>query len=152
MSQWNAKNYRKSESIVSFSYQNIIAEGANMRPVKACAPRWTFSFISVNWWALPWAQVKYAYKGFLLAEIPTHKPCWCLDLLISWQSRSHGGFGEHIPPNKASGSLNWNVKHYKSVEFLSIFRMSSHPAEPQSPLLKTFWRRFCLLVHGTCLD
>jgi len=38
----------KAESILSFSYQNIIT-GANMRPVKACAPRWTFSFISANW-------------------------------------------------------------------------------------------------------
>jgi len=27
----------------------IITEAANMRPVKACAPRWTFSFISTNW-------------------------------------------------------------------------------------------------------
>jgi len=36
------------------------------------------------------------------------------------------------------------MKHYKSVEFLSIFRMSSHPAQTQSPLLLTFWRRFCL--------
>jgi len=40
---------RKAESILSFSYQNIITEAANMRPVKACASRWTFSFISVNW-------------------------------------------------------------------------------------------------------
>jgi len=45
----------KAESILSFSYQNIITEGANMRPVKACAPRWSFSFISANWWTLPWA-------------------------------------------------------------------------------------------------
>jgi len=37
---------RKSESILSFSYDNVITEGANMRPVKACAPQLTFSFIS----------------------------------------------------------------------------------------------------------
>jgi len=43
------KNYRKSESVLSFDYENIITEGANMRPVKGCAPRWTFSFISANW-------------------------------------------------------------------------------------------------------
>jgi len=43
------KNCRKAESILSFSYQNIITEEANMRPVKACAQRWTFSFISANW-------------------------------------------------------------------------------------------------------
>jgi len=40
---------RKAESILSFSYQNIITGGPNMRPVKACGPRWTFSFISANW-------------------------------------------------------------------------------------------------------
>jgi len=28
---------------------------SNMRPVNACAPRWTFSFISTNWLTLPWA-------------------------------------------------------------------------------------------------
>jgi len=28
----------KSESILSFNYDKIITEGANMRPVKACAP------------------------------------------------------------------------------------------------------------------
>jgi len=43
------QNCRKAESILSFSYQNIITEGANKRQVKACAPRWMFSFISANW-------------------------------------------------------------------------------------------------------
>jgi len=32
------------------SYSSIIkTEGANMRPVKVCAPRWTFYIISTNW-------------------------------------------------------------------------------------------------------
>jgi len=31
------KNWRKAESILSFCYENIITEEANMRPVKACA-------------------------------------------------------------------------------------------------------------------
>jgi len=43
------KSCRKSESSLPFSYENIISKAANMRPVKACAPRWTFSFISANW-------------------------------------------------------------------------------------------------------
>jgi len=43
------KIYRKAESILSFSHHNIITEGENMSPVKACAPRWTFSFINANW-------------------------------------------------------------------------------------------------------
>jgi len=49
-----------------------------------------------------------------------------------------GGFGGLSPPNKAPSIPNWNMKHYKSVEFLSIFRMSSPSAQTQSPLLKTF--------------
>jgi len=28
---------RKSESFLLFSYENIITEGANMRPIEACA-------------------------------------------------------------------------------------------------------------------
>jgi len=40
-------------------------------------------------------------------------------------TRSHrsGGFGALIPPNKAPSPPNWNMKYYKSVEFLSIFRI-----------------------------
>jgi len=38
------------------------------------------------------------------------------------------------------------MNHYKSVEILSIFRVSSSPAQTQSPTIEYFWRRFC--VHG----
>jgi len=48
------------------------------------------------------------------------------------------------PQTKLQAHPNWNMKHYKSVEFLSIFIMSSHPPETQTPLLKTFWWWFCL--------
>jgi len=48
------------------------------------------------------------------------------------------------------------MTHYKSVEFLSIFRMSSPPAHTRStprkrkvPLLKTSWRRFCPVNYAT---
>jgi len=34
------------------------------------------------------------------------------------------------------------MKHYKSVAFLSIFRLSSPPHKSKAPLLKTFWQRF----------
>jgi len=34
------------------------------------------------------------------------------------------------------------MKHYKSKEILSIFRMSSLLHKRKAPLLKTFWRRF----------
>jgi len=39
----------KSESSLLFSYENIITKAANMRTVKACAPRWRLSFVSSNW-------------------------------------------------------------------------------------------------------
>jgi len=45
-------------------------------------------------------------------------------------------FGGLSPPNKAPSPPNWNREQYKSVEFLSIFRMSSHPAQMQSHLQK----------------
>ena len=44
-----------------------------------------------------------------------------------------GSFGGLSSPNKAPSPPNWNMKHYKSVEFLSIFRISSHPAQTQNP-------------------
>jgi len=40
---------QETKSILSFSYENTITEGANVRAVKAWAPWWTFSFISANW-------------------------------------------------------------------------------------------------------
>jgi len=30
-------------------YHSVIKTGANMRPVKVCAPRWTFYIIGTNW-------------------------------------------------------------------------------------------------------
>jgi len=60
-----------------------------------------------------------------------------------------GDFGSWPPQTKLQAPPNWNMTHYKPVEFLSVFRMSSPPeqthslpTETQSPLLKTFWRRF----------
>ena len=53
-----------------------------------------------------------------------------------WQMRSvstpRGGSSGLIPPNKAPSPPNWNVKHYRSVELLSIFTMSSTPEKTQS--------------------
>ena len=49
-----------------------------------------------------------------------------------------GSFGGLSSLNNAPSPRNWNVKHYKSVEFLSIFRMSSHPAQTQSPSIENF--------------
>ena len=69
---------------------------------------------------------------------------------LSNQSRRHGGAFGDLAPNKTPSPPNWNMKHYKSVECSSIFRMSSPTHKPKSPpqkrkapLLKTFWRRFC---------
>jgi len=68
------------------------------------------------------------------------------------QSRCQGeAFRGLDPPNKTPSPPNSNMKHYKSIKILSMFRVSSPPAQTQSPppkkckapLLKTFWRRFC---------
>jgi len=44
---------RKFAGNQSQSYRSVIKtslpERTNMRPVKACAPRWTLSFFSANW-------------------------------------------------------------------------------------------------------
>ena len=53
-----------------------------------------------------------------------------------------GSFWGRSPPNKDPIPPNWNMTHYTSVEFLSIFRMLTPPHKPKALLLKTFWRRF----------
>jgi len=62
-------------------------------------------------------------------------------------------------PRGNSGGLapsNIHMKLYKSVEFLPIFSVSSHPAPTHSPLLKTFWRRFwckhTVSSHKRCVN
>jgi len=52
--------------------------------------------------------------------------------LLSPVATGGRGFSGLNPPNKAPSPPNWNVKHYKLVEFLSIFRISSPPALTQS--------------------
>jgi len=49
------------------------------------------------------------------------------------------------------------MKHYKSVEILSILECQAPPHKPKAPaqkrkapLLKTFWRRFCSDVSLMC--
>ena len=49
--------------------------------------------------------------------------------LLRTQSHRSGGFGALIPPNKAPSPPNWNMKYYKSVEFLSSFKMSRPAAQ-----------------------
>jgi len=56
-----------------------------------------------------------------------------------------GGFWGRSSPNKAPIPPTWNLKHDKSVEFLSVFRVSGppaqtqrSPAETQSPPIENF--------------
>jgi len=53
-----------------------------------------------------------------------------------------GGLVGLFPQTKLQAPSHCNMKHYKSVEFLSIFRMSTPLHKRKDPLLKTFWRRF----------
>ena len=61
------------------------------------------------------------------------------------QSRRHGrDLVGLAPPNKAPSPPNWNLKPYKSVEFLSIFNVKppcanvKPPAQAQSPSIDDF--------------
>ena len=62
---------------------------------------------------------------------PLHlqKICLLLHLCAQAVPSPRGDFGGLSPPNKAPSPPNWNMKRYKSVEFLSIFRVSSPPIE-----------------------
>jgi len=58
------------------------------------------------------------------------------------QSRRHGeASGGFTPQTKLQAPQNWNMKHYESVEFLSIFECQAPLHKRKAPLLKTFWRR-----------
>ena len=90
--------------------------------------------------------------GFLLHYIPTTSylnlnVLWLTQIAEIWFVWCHKNdllcspVAMGLAPKQSSS--NWNVKHCESVKFLSRFTLTSPPAEPQSPLLKTFWRRFC---------
>jgi len=67
---------------------------------------------------------------------------YLVDLSILNQSRRHGGL---IPLNKAPSPPNGIMKHYESVKFQPNFRMPMHSwTSVKPPLLKTFWRQFCI--------
>jgi len=66
----------------------------------------------------------------LKAELANvHKPVWRFRSGAVPSPR--GGFGGSIPPK-------WNMKHYKSVEISSIFRVSRPPAQTQNLLIENF--------------
>jgi len=61
------------------------------------------------------------------------------------------------PPKQSSKPpTNWDMKHYKSVEFLSnlnvkppLHRRKAPPSHKRKvPLFTTFWRRFCIKAVG----
>ena len=60
------------------------------------------------------------------------------------------------PQTKLQDPTNWDMKHYKSVEFLSnlnvkppLHRRKAPPSHKRKvPLFTTFWRRFCIKAVG----
>jgi len=51
------------------------------------------------------------------------------------------------PQTKLQAPLNGNMKHYKSLKFLSKFQNAKLPCTKcKALLLKTFWQRFCCKV------
>jgi len=59
------------------------------------------------------------------------------------QSRRHGVFRGLSPQAKLQAPQNWNMKHYKIMEIFKNLYVNP-PARTQSPLLTTFWQRFCI--------
>jgi len=61
-----------------------------------------------------------------------------------------GDFWGFIPHKQSSNPPNWNMKHYKLVEFLSIFRVSRPPHKPKAPPEKRkapYWK-----LSGDCSE
>ena len=56
----------------------------------------------------------------------------------SAQSRRRKGALVGLAPKQSSKYPNWNMKHYKSAELLSILECQAHPHKRKSPRLKTF--------------
>jgi len=59
------------------------------------------------------------------------------------QSRRYGGFGGLSPTTKAPSPPNWNMKHYKSVEFLLSLNVKPPVHKRQALPLKPkarYWR------------
>ena len=94
------------------------------------------------------------FTNLFLKNFSRMKRWWREELQLPVSPVATGGLNR---ANKASSPPNWNTKHYKSVEILSIFGVSSPPHKPKAPpqkrkppLLKTFWRRFLLPVTIKC--
>ena len=67
------------------------------------------------------------------------------------QSCRHGGaFGGLAPQTKLQAPPNWNIKHYKSVEFLSIFSVKP-PRRKAKPPIENFLATV-LVVRGCFLE
>jgi len=61
-----------------------------------------------------------------------------------------GGFGGlSLPKQSSKHPPKLKHKNYESVEFLSIFRMSRHPAQTQSPPIENFLATVLDKFHET---
>jgi len=75
-----------------------------------------------------------------------YKPFVCIlikPICLQISPIAPGGFVGLSPhKTKLQAPPNENMKHYKSVKFMSNFGMSCHLHKHKAPLLKTFWQRF----------
>ena len=62
-----------------------------------------------------------------------------------------GRFGVLAHQKNSKPPPNWNMKHYKAVEFLSIFGVSSPPEQTQSPTAETQTPYWKLSGNGSAL-
>jgi len=89
-------------------------------------------------WAIaaPFAFIHFNQKSHEKSHARPHH--WAaLDLVSSpW-----GHFDADSPPNKAPRPPNWNMKYYKSVGFLSIFRIFQAPLHKRKAFLSKTFRK-----------
>jgi len=105
-----------------------------------------------EWLDQKWLSVHFLFlsKNDInsVLKIPVGNFCRITSQINPWhgrcvaQSCRHGRALVGLAPRTIPSLPNWNMKHYKSAEILSIFAMSSTTNTCKAALLTTFWRQF----------
>ena len=130
----------------------LVQESPNYGPRAKCGPRSRFIWPvkNENETVLP-IMKKYNHENLLIWKNITYPKTITLRKMSGQSRRHRGALVGLARPNKAPSPPNWNLKHHKSVEFLSIFivkpplhERKAPPYNRKAPLLMTFWGRFCV--------
>jgi len=102
--------------------------------------KWLFLFELAHLWLSATAE-RFTCPPFNVAEAPskTSKLIRFSSLHFRAVPSPRGALVSLGPQTKLQASPNWNMKHYKLVEFLSNLNVK-HPCTNVKP---PFWRQFC---------